>query len=244
MIVHHLGRSHQSQGFVFCDCWNRAQSWQVRISSRVYTWTISGNRVVELLSNRGGRVWRTCRLSFHRGVQLILVYSLTRPAILVIGKGRGECFYFICFYTFIPVPLSPLSLSFISSTISSISLLPFSGRRHKTTDKGWRVVKSQNNQSKSLCIPYAHTPATTRTDSYINKETFCGLPFSVTSPEMVYEHSSYIPLLQTHTERPDNLVNYGLVPYLPKPKSSLPIPKSSLPIPKSFQPIPDSYLLM
>ena len=51
-------------------------------------------------------------------------------------------------------------------------------------------------------------------------------------------------LLQTHTERPDNLVKYGLVPHLHKPKSSLPIPKSSLPIPKSFQPIPDSYLRM
>ena len=152
--------------------------------------------------------------------------------------------FFISFYTFIPVPLSSLSLSFISSTTSSISLLPFSWRRHKTTDKGWHVVKSQHNQSISLSIPYAYTPAITRMNSCRNKKTYCRLPFSVTSPEMVYEHSSYIPLLQTHTERPDNLVNYGLVPYLPKPKSSLPIPKSSLPIPKSFQPIPDSYLLM
>ena len=29
----------------------------------------------------------------HRGVQLILAYSWVRPAILVAGKGRGECFY-------------------------------------------------------------------------------------------------------------------------------------------------------
>ena len=73
----------------------------------------------------------------HRGVQRILAYSWARPAILVEGKGRGgECFNFFCFFTFIPVPHSSLSLSFISSTISSISFLPFSGRRYKMTHKG------------------------------------------------------------------------------------------------------------
>ena len=81
----------------------------------------------------------------HRGVQLILAYSWARPAILVVGKVRGGMFLF-CFFTFIPVPLSSLSLSFISSTLSSISFLPFSGRRHKMTLKGWRVVKPQHNQ--------------------------------------------------------------------------------------------------
>ena len=39
-------------------------------------------------------------------------------------------FYFFCFFTFIPFPLSYLSLSFISSAISSISLLRFSGRQN------------------------------------------------------------------------------------------------------------------
>ena len=58
----------------------------------------------------------------HRGVQLILAYSWARPAILVAGKGRGGCFYFFRFFTFIPVPLSSLSLSFISSTISELKL--------------------------------------------------------------------------------------------------------------------------
>ena len=62
----------------------------------------------------------------HRGVKLILACSWARSAILVAGKGKRECF---C--NFIPVPLSSLSSSFISSTISSISFLPFSGRRHK-----------------------------------------------------------------------------------------------------------------
>ena len=71
----------------------------------------------------------------HRGVQLILAYSWARPAILIAGKGR-EVIYFFCFFTFIPVPISSLSLSFISSAISSVSFLPFSGRRHKMTHKG------------------------------------------------------------------------------------------------------------
>ena len=72
----------------------------------------------------------------HRGVQLILAYNWARPVTLVAGKGRGGMFYFFCFFTFILVRLSYLSLSFISSTISSISFLPFSGRRHKMTHKG------------------------------------------------------------------------------------------------------------
>ena len=72
----------------------------------------------------------------HWGVQLILAYSWARPAILVVGKGRGGMFLFLLFFTFIPVPLSSPSLSFISSTLSSISFLPFSGRRHKMTLKG------------------------------------------------------------------------------------------------------------
>ena len=84
----------------------------------------------------------------HRGVQLRLAYSWARPAILVAGIGvEGECFYFFHFFTFIPVSISSLSLSFISSSISSISFLPFSGRRHKMTHKCWRVVKPQLNQS-------------------------------------------------------------------------------------------------
>ena len=61
--------------------------------------------------------------------------QLGKAAILVVGKGRGGCFYFFCFFI-IPVPLSSLSLSFVSSTLSSISFLPFSGRRHKMTLKG------------------------------------------------------------------------------------------------------------
>ena len=63
---------------------------------------------------------------------------------LTVGQGllslkpisvEGECYYFFCFFTFSHVPLSPLPLSFISSTISSIFLLFFCGRQHKMTHK-------------------------------------------------------------------------------------------------------------
>ena len=84
----------------------------------------------------------------HQGIQLILAYSWARLDIFVASKGRRECFYFFCFFSFIPVSLSSLSLSFISSTISFIAFLPFSGRRHKITHNGWRVVKSQHSQSR------------------------------------------------------------------------------------------------
>ena len=62
----------------------------------------------------------------HQGVQLILVYSWARPAILVAGKGKEGMFLFLLF-----LPGVSFLFLFISSTISSISFLPFSGRRHK-----------------------------------------------------------------------------------------------------------------
>ena len=108
-------------------------------------------------------VWACCvrlhNILRHRGVQLILAYGWARPAVLVAGKDRGGMFYFFRFFTFIPVPLSSLSLSFISSTISSIYFLPFSGRGHKKTHKGWRSVKPQHNQSID-CIIILLVPTT------------------------------------------------------------------------------------
>ena len=44
----------------------------------------------------GGGVWsggaKVLCILYHRGVQLILAYSWARPAILVVGKGRGGMF--------------------------------------------------------------------------------------------------------------------------------------------------------
>ena len=61
----------------------------------------------------------------HQGVQLILTSRWARPAILVAGKGRGERFYFVWFFTFIPVPLSSLS-SLSSPLLSILSLFSLS----------------------------------------------------------------------------------------------------------------------
>ena len=53
----------------------------------------------------------------HWGVQLILTYSWARPAILVVGKGRGGMFLFLLFLhfhscsSFFPVPLFHLLYS-------------------------------------------------------------------------------------------------------------------------------------
>ena len=91
------------------------------------------NNVIHMLSD-GAKV--SCILR-HWDVQLILAYRWARPAILRAGKGRGGnvfCFvFFFYFFTFIPVSFSSLSLAFIFSTIS---FLPFSGRRYKLTHKG------------------------------------------------------------------------------------------------------------
>ena len=54
------------------------------------------------------------------GVQLMFAYSWARPAILAEGKGRGNVFISsVSSLSFIF--LSPMSLSFISSTVSYLS---------------------------------------------------------------------------------------------------------------------------
>ena len=63
-----------------------------------------------------GIVYR-CILLIHWGVQLILAYSWARPALLVVGKGRGEMCFFLLFLhlhscsSFFPVPLFHLLYS-------------------------------------------------------------------------------------------------------------------------------------
>ena len=67
----------------------------------------------------------------HRGVQLRLAYSLARPTNRAAGKDRGGgCFLFssVSSLSFIFL-FSPLSLFFISSTISFIYLLAFLRRK-------------------------------------------------------------------------------------------------------------------
>ena len=77
-------------------------------STKKYSWT----------SMRGwsGGAKVLCILH-HWGVQLILAYSWARPAILVVGKGRGGMFLFLLFLhfhscsSFFPVPLFHLLYS-------------------------------------------------------------------------------------------------------------------------------------
>ena len=91
--------------------------------------SVSGERMCTILVNRledslpSKRVVRwsggakvLCILH-HWGVQLILAYSWARPAILVVGKGRGGMFLFLLFLhfhscsSFFPVPLFHLLYS-------------------------------------------------------------------------------------------------------------------------------------
>ena len=118
----------------------------------------TGVYIIFLISAQKHRLWVLVRtvgwlgeanvscILRHGGIQLILAYSWARPATTAAGAGRGGCFHFFCFFTFIHFHPSPLSRSFISSTISYFSS-PSSGKRHKITHKGWCVVKSKHNQS-------------------------------------------------------------------------------------------------
>ena len=115
------------------------------------------NTVVHRKQMRDGWMRQRCCVSFVSGASSW--YWLTvGQSLLSLQQVRveGECFNFY-FFTFIHFP-PPLSFSFISSTISSISLLPFSGRQHKMAHKGWRVVKSQHNrkQNKRNCNRKGH----------------------------------------------------------------------------------------
>ena len=80
-------------------------------------------------------------------------YWLTDGQVLQQVWVEQDCFYFFFVFTFhsfsfLPCPSlsSPLCSPF-SSTISSISVLPFSGRWHKMSHKGWCVIKPHHNHS-------------------------------------------------------------------------------------------------
>ena len=136
-----------------------------------FTMWKSGKNNVTIISKphanpRRGWVWRRCRVSYVTGAPNWYWLPVGQGLLsFVASKDRGECFYFFCFFTFIPLPNSSLSLSFISSTISSISFLPLSGSRHKMTHKGWRVVKPQHNQK------HAHPHTMKKTHAKFQNDT-------------------------------------------------------------------------
>ena len=68
----------------------------------------SMNSIPLLMMGWSGVAKVSCILR-HRGVQLLLAYSWTRPAILVAGKGRWGIFLFLLFLhfhscSFLPCP--------------------------------------------------------------------------------------------------------------------------------------------
>ena len=96
----------------------------------------------------GSWVRQRCRVSCVTGASNW--YRLTVEQGLLSSQQvrvERECFYFFCFFTVIHFHFSP-----VPSLSSPISLLLFSWRQHKMTHKGWRVVKSQHNQSNSLSL--------------------------------------------------------------------------------------------
>ena len=133
----------------------------------------------------------------HWDVQLILAYSWARPAILVVGKGRGGMFLFLLFLhfhscsSFFPVPLFHL-------LYSSISFLPFSGRRHKMTLKGWRVVKPQHNQSKGARGPKCGGICVLRLVSFVSPLSIIIL--SLSHSPLLYSSITFPPFLWGMTQ--------------------------------------------
>ena len=125
-------------------------------------------------------MWRRCRVSSVTGASN-WYWLPVGQGLLSLKQVRveGECFYFFCFFTFTPVSLSSLSLSFISTTISSF---PFSGRRHKMTHKGWRVVKPKHNKSINQSInstvtsifPYQGSPKWRTATAFISNRCRSG----------------------------------------------------------------------
>ena len=83
----------------------------------------------------------------HWGVQLILAYSWARPAILVVGKGRGGNVFISSvsslsfLFLFLPCP----SLS--SPLLSLLSLFSLSLGDEQNDPQGLTVVKPQHNQN-------------------------------------------------------------------------------------------------
>ena len=92
--------------------------------------TNAGSQTESFIKNRYRKCVSTCTplwgwsggakvkcILHHWGVQLILAYSWARPAILVVGKGRGGMFLFLLFLhfhscsSFFPVPLFHLLYS-------------------------------------------------------------------------------------------------------------------------------------
>ena len=140
----HLANFHQISHWSFC--WNVIDSlfkWSCSIDCQAYifffkTKNCSNDDIFISFDDRIGKMLHNICMS---AVAMSLRWA---------NRGPWASCYFFCFFHFTTIPLSTLSLSFIFSTSSSFSFLPFSGRWHKMTHKGWCVVKPQHNNKKSV----------------------------------------------------------------------------------------------
>ena len=100
-------------GLAKCCITSACLQWLCHSGERIVA---RGPLVLFILRGWSGGAKVLCILH-HRGVQLILAYSWARPAILVVGKGRGGMFLFLLFLhfhscsSFFPVPLFHLLYS-------------------------------------------------------------------------------------------------------------------------------------
>ena len=116
--------SVQSGYFLFFDIYYSIhwfRKWQKRAQIRLIRFCIGcklhkgPNCALHIIWWSGGA--KVLCILHHRGVQLILAYNWARPAILVVGKGRGGMFLFLLFLhflscsSFFPVPLFHLLYS-------------------------------------------------------------------------------------------------------------------------------------
>ena len=96
-----------------------ALNWAAKIKKIVKIRLIMHTPVYLRLPGWLGEVKVLCILH-HWGVQLILTCSWARPAILAAGKGRGEMFLFLLFFTVIHFPFSFLPYPSLSSPLLSL----------------------------------------------------------------------------------------------------------------------------
>ena len=148
---------------------------------------------------------------------MILAYSWTRPCYPVAGNGRRGMFLFLLFLhfhscsSFLSVPLSCL-FSFISSTISSISFLPFSGRRHNDTKWTTRVgvslntppppptppppkkkkKKKKKQKKKNIFPAYSQRQSTNVSHTILSREKLLSLPVCFPVHQLPFEKESIL----------------------------------------------------
>ena len=133
-------------------CSNILLTW---LGSNLYCLQFAWDTIFTLNNNTEGCEWGW---SGGAKVLCILRHWASNWNWLTVGQGllsllqvrvAGECFYFLFLHfhscsSFFPVPLFHLFYYLF------YLFLPFSGRWHKMTHKGWHVIKPQHNQKRDV----------------------------------------------------------------------------------------------